>query len=435
MHLPLAPAANRPTVHAKLYPVVGATKDMNGRGRRGIGSPLYVAAYVYLWVGLALAVYYGLDRLGAAPGTAWIAWSHVHFVTVGGFAQLLFGLLPRVAAERLGRPEPPTWYAWLNLVGLNAGFLLAWYGRAFGRPPAFDVGLTVVVLLVAGLLTVLLRQVYRSDRSPGAGLSLSLLSVFVFLWGLVYAYGLYGRQWSVPGGWSGLREAHIHSNAWGFLGLATIGLLFEGYSALVDTDLHSERLRTYSAWLLALGVFPLITGPWLGRRFVVTTPGLGVYVAGFGLYLYNLLRTYLAGTRSGVSLFVLLAQFWVPALMLFTPLAVFGVGVPPTVAERGVLHFLFTGWALSTAFAGLLLYAGGPPDTRGPSAPPSTRTVAAWNLSVLVFGVALVLPDHPWSVALFGAGFAGLSVLWLYFLVAVLRVHSPGTLADAVIDR
>jgi len=45
--------------------------------------------------------------------------------------------------------------------------------------------------------------------------------------GITYAYGLFAHVWQVPGGWLGLREAHVHANAWGFLGLAAIGTLYD----------------------------------------------------------------------------------------------------------------------------------------------------------------------------------------------------------------
>jgi len=56
--------------------------------------------------------------------------------------------------------------------------------------------------------------------------------------GITYAYGLFAHVWQVPGGWLGLREAHVHANAWGFLGLAAIGTLYDLFPRLLGTDLQ-----------------------------------------------------------------------------------------------------------------------------------------------------------------------------------------------------
>jgi cytochrome c oxidase cbb3-type subunit 1 len=414
-------------------------------GRQSIRfTPFHIAGALLLLAGLVLAVYHGLEQFGLVSRFGWTSWSHIHFVTIGGFTQLLFGMLPQLTARKLDRPLPSKWYDWMNFVGLNGGFMLLWYGRGGGHTWAFDGGLYLIWLIVAGLLVFLLKMIMQSDRAWNATSGLYLVSIFVFLWGITYAYGLFAHVWQVPGGWLGLREAHVHANAWGFLGLAAIGTLYDLFPRVLDTELYSERLKNYSAWFFVAGIFPLITGPWLGRGRTVTATGLVLFATGFVLYLYNLIRTYRATeSRSGIATSLLAAQFWMLGPAGFAPFVLFGVEwVSPAFIEDGALHFFFMGWALPIAFAGLLLYFRNlpciregrlglaervdPTDLFPDGAVPSvisTWMIWVWNLAILVVGVGFFYQDQAWSAYLFGSGYTVLVLLWLYMLIQVFRVR------------
>ena len=415
-------------------------------------NPLYVAAYLYLWIGLVLVVYHGLGWLGFVPRVGWIAWSHIHLVTIGAFAQLLFGFVPIFTAQKLGRPMPPSWYPWLTVIGLNIGVFLAWYGRSFGVTLSFDLAVYLIWLLALGLLLLLLKMVMQSDRAWDSSIGLYLVSSFVFLWGITYAYGLFAHLWQVPGGWPGLREAHIHANGWGFFGLAAIGTLYDLFPRMVYIDLHSEQLRNYSFWFLAIGIFPLITGPWLGLRQTVTAGGLVLFVFGFVLFAYNLVQTYRAGTSSGVALWILVAQFWILGPALGSPFVFFGVEwVAPRYIEMGVLHFFFIGWALSIVFTGLILYANDfigvnkeetAPDvtaiSEAVSAPNLPGVVSAWmvwvwNIAMLVLGIGFFYQEQPWAGYFFGTGATVLALFWGYYLIQTIRLRRALP-ADLVAD-
>ncbi|WP_265108602.1 hypothetical protein [Halosolutus halophilus] len=407
-------------------------------------TPFYLAGALFLLAGLVLAVYHGLEQFDLVPRLGWVSWSHIHFVTIGGFTQLLFGTLPLLTARKLDRRLPSKWYDWLSFVGLNGGFLLLWYGRGWNHTWAFDGGLVAIWLLVAGLLVVMLRMIMQSGRAWNATIGLYLASVFVFLWGITYAYGLFAHVWQVPGGWLGLREAHVHANAWGFLGLAAIGTLYDLFPRVLGTDLYSEKLQNYSAWFFVVGIFPLITGPWIGMGRTVTATGLVLFATGFALYLYNLVQTYRSvDSRSGIALSVLAAQFWMLGPAGFAPFVLFGVEwVDPAYIEDGALHFFFVGWALPIALGGLLLYfrnlpvlrkersglgdrvdsADAVPDVDVPSVI-STWMVWLWNGAILLVGVGFFYQDQSWSAYLFGPGYTVLVVLWGYELAQVFRLR------------
>lgn len=405
-------------------------------------TPFPIGGALFLLAGLVIAVYHGLEQFGFVSQLGWTSWSHIHFVTIGGFTQLLFGILPQLVARKLDRPLPAKWYDWMNFIGLNGGFLLLWYGRGWRHEWAFDIGLYTIWLLVAGLLVIMLKMVMQRDRAWNATIGLYLVSVFVFLWGITYAYGLLIHTLPVPGGWYGLREAHVHANAWGFLGLAAIGTLYDLFPRILDTNLYSERLKNYSTWFFIIGIFPLITGPWLGMGRTITATGLVFFATGFVLYLYNLVQTYrTTDSRSGITLSLLVAQFWMLGPAGFAPFVLFGVEwVRPAFIEDGALHFFFVGWALPIALAGLLLYFWNTPSLREghlrqaehinttnllydgtvPSVI-STWMVWMWNIAVLLVGVGFFYQDQSWSAYLFAPGYAVLSLLWLYLLIHAFR--------------
>lgn len=404
-------------------------------------TPFHVAGFAFLVVGFALALYQGLQQFGLVPRISWITWTHIHFVTIGAFTQLLFGTLPQLTARKLERPGPSDPTIGAVFLGLNGALLLAWYGRAHGEPLWFDVGLGTIWLLTGWLFAVVLAMALRSDdgraRDPTVGFY--LLSPFVYLIGLTFAFGLYSHSWAVPGGWWGLREAHVHANAWGFLGLAAIGTLYDLFPRLVDAELYSDRLKRYSVPLFALGIGPLVVGPVLDMGRSVTAVGLAVYAAGYVLYAYTLFRTYRAGTPNGTALSVLAAQVWILGPAGFAPFILFGVplGIPEPWIETGALHFFFLGWALPIALAGSLLVAhslewsGTDASTaagdRTPGLVPAEGvpavvgpwTVLAWNVAVLVVGTGFFYQDQSWSTLLQGPGYAVLLGIWGYYLVRI----------------
>ncbi len=417
-------------------------------------TPFHAAGVSFLIAGLVLALYQGLQAFSLVPRVSWITWTHIHFVTIGAFTQLVFGTLPQLAARKLERPTPSTRATRATFLGLNGALLLAWYGRAVGVPLAFDIGLAAVWLLALWLFAVVFRMARRSEgstaRDPTVGFY--LLSPFVYLLGLAFAFGLYSHSLPVPGGWAGLREGHVHANAWGFFGLAAIGTLFDLFPRLVDTELYSDRLQRAAFVLFALGIFPLVFGPILGMGRTVTGVGLALYAGGYLLYAYTLVRTYLGGTPNGTALSILVAQIWVLAPASFAPFILFGVplGVPNAWIETGALHFLFMGWALPIALAGSLL-AFSPLER---SAEPESGTGAAdrteallardtvpsvvgpftvllWNAAVLAVGVGFFYQDQSWAALLHGPGYTVLLVIWGYYVVRIvdrrLRSRPPAT--------
>lgn len=405
-------------------------------------TPFHAAGFAFLATGLLLAAYQGLQDFGVVPRAPWIGWSHIHFVTVGAFTQLLFGMLPQLTARKLDVPAPSRCATWARFGALNGGFVMVWIGRAFGPEWSYDAGLVIVWLTVAALFLALVRSVLRADRTRRRDVTvgLYLISPIALLTGLTFAFALYTDTFAfeVPGGWWGLREGHVHANAWGFLGLAAIGTLYDLFPRLVGAPLQHPRARSWSFWLLAAGIGPLTIGPILGMGRSVTGTGLALFGVGYLLYVYNLVATYRVGTRSGLALSVLIAQAWILGPAGFAPFILFGVplGIPEPWIETGALHFFFMGWALPLALAGLALHARNLPGPRAATAaPPEPRgllphgvvpgsivkgwMIAVWNASVVVVAFGFFYRDAAWSPFGLAVGFSLLTLLWAVWLVRI----------------
>lgn len=417
------------------------------RGFSGLQmTPFHFAGFVFLILGLGLGIYQGLQELGIVTYAGWVTWSHIHFVTVGAFTQLIFSMLPQLTARKLDQPVPSTSVTWGLFAALNGGFLMAWIGRGWGYLWVYDVGLILVLLAVVGLFLVVLRCVLRGDQVDvwDATVGLYLVAPLVFLYGLILAFGLYshGNLFDVPGGWWGLREAHVHANAWGFLGLIAIGTLYDVFPKLVDTSLYSQRLKQYSFWFLVIGIGPLSVGPAIGMGRTVTATGLVFFAIGYLMFFGNLIKTFQAGTSSGLSWSVLVAQIWILGPAGFAPFILFGlpIGIPEPLIEAGALHFFFMGWALPIALAGLAIYFQNLPgigrSARGvrkreaifsnqliPGDVIQRWMVVLWNGGVLLAGISLFYQDYTWSVYALAIGFGVLILIWAYYLIQIGRMR------------
>ena len=263
---------------------------------------------------------------------------------------------------------------------------------------SFDAGIMALWILAAWLFVRLGRSALAADPAHrDASVWLVALAPFWLLWGLLIALGLYGHVLPAPGGWTGLREAHIHANGWGFVGLAIVAVMFDVFPRLSGSPLRSPHARRRSGLLLGVGVGPLVAGPWFGVAVPLTLGGLALYAVGYLVYLRSMIATYRTGTRSGPSLWLLLAQAWIIAPAALAPFVVFGLlDTPPVILERAALHFFFLGWTLPVALTGLLAHGvvrggwapGNAPWARLDGAI-SRQFALCWHVAVLMLGVGI----------------------------------------------
>jgi len=107
------------------------------------------------------------------------------------------------------------------------------------------------------------------------------------------------------------RLAHIHLNLLGFVTLTILGTMHNLYPTVLEGTLYSPRLARWTFFLAPAGVALLVAGFLMGHLAVQMGAG-AVFLAGVGLYAYNIVRTWLGAGRPGriASDHFLLATFY-----------------------------------------------------------------------------------------------------------------------------
>ncbi|RBI63419.1 hypothetical protein DMJ13_02455 [halophilic archaeon] len=388
-------------------------------------DPFFVAAGLYLTVGLLAVVGNLTVGLGVLEPVPRLRWVTIHLVTIGGATQALFGALPRLVGGDAtgGRTRSHTrWGQWL---ALNAGYLLVLLGMATGESVVALAGAT----LVLGALALLLAAVWRlADDAAGAFARYYRVAPGFFVVGILAAFGMLLGVHG-PGGYFGSLEAHVHANVWGFLGVVAAATLSQFLLALTGGDRRRPRLREVTFWGLTLGAVGLVAGPWLAVD-ALTVAGLATYVVGTAA----LLATVVAAARAGGALrdarvgHVLGAYVWLLVPVPLAPLVLlFPDLVPAAAVERAAIGGLVFGWLLQLAMGFLPAVAGAvgerdgdlPAAVAASSHAPSWAGVASVNLGVLALWATAVPALSNVAGALTTAGFALLAPPWAALLVAL----------------
>lgn len=402
-------------------------------------NPFLVMAALYLTAGaLAVAGRLTVDA-GLVAALPRLRWLTIHFVTIGGMTQALFGALPalvRTAAPGARRIRPSR--RWLQFALLNVGYPFVLLGMAAGSTVTAVAGATLVIGAVLALLWSVIAGgdgglTARFFRTAPGFLVVGILAAFGML------LGLHG-----PGGYFGSIEAHVHANVWGFLALVVAGALVTLLGPLLDADLRYPRLVPVTYWGLALGASGLVAGPWLAVN-ELTIAGLAVYVVGTAALLANVVGTARAGPRgidSRVGL-VLGAYVWLVFPVPWAPLVLlFPEAVPGGAIELAAIDGLVFGWMLQLAMAFLPLVAAA---FRGASTAPLDRRIAAaaerlpspsWlrvaglNLGLLALWLTAVPQLDGMVGALRLSGYALIGAAWLAFLASLWRATVAGPAVD-----
>lgn len=319
-----------------------------------IPNPFYLVAGLFASLAALAAVGSALVSLEALPFFSGLRWLRVHLVTLGILAEVLFGLLPTVAASRAGGRRPAVrWDVWL---ALNAGLLTLLVGVPLVNGPLILAGGTLVFVAV-GLLLVQLRALggeasAAGPRPPGPGRPFYLAGLTFLLVGVVVGTGLWigwpaALRIAVP------LETHIHANTFGFLGLTFAGLLADLYPGFAGRPLAWPRSVRPIFWLMALGALLLVLGPWLDL-LRITMPGVALYLIATLWLAANVLKP-LLGDRAAWSpgtLHLTLAYLWFLAPILAAPMVMMNPAARLSAGiEQSAPQGLIYGWALQLGYA------------------------------------------------------------------------------------
>ena len=281
-------------------------------------------------------------------GTVWL---RVHFITLGVLTEVIFAVMPALVAryQRLPRPQ----FRWDRWLLLNAGILVLLIGMPLVNHLLILTGGTLifaaVVLLILGLSQMRPQEAVGNGH---AGRKFYIAGLSYFLLGIVVGTGIF-LGWAEPLFINTPVEVHIHANNWGLMSLVFAGLIVDLYPAWAKRPLANPQSITPIFWLMTLGAFGLIFGPWAANSYLLV-PGLLLHLAATLWLLYNVLKP-LWGDREAWTpglLHIVLSYFWLLAPILMSPLVLFKVpGLPISTIEGNAPQALIYGWLLQFAFA------------------------------------------------------------------------------------
>ena len=308
--------------------------------------PYLLTILIYILLALLAAVDAALVSLNLAGPFVALRWMRVHFITLGIISQMIFGLLPGLAAVLAKRPRSAMrWDTWL---ALNAGLIALVAGFASANQAIILAGGTLI-FAAAVLLLIQIWQA-RQGEAP-ASLKFYLTGLLYLLVGIIIGTGLW-LNWSeflhiqVP------LEAHIHANSWGFMSLVFAGLLVDFVPLITGRPLGSAKAISLIYWGMTLGAFGLVLGPWLGGSLPPTVAGLALHLAAT-LWLLVLLVGALKASNKLFTLggwHLVSSYLWILAPVLIAPLILLHLldGRP---IEATAPQALIYGWMLQFGIA------------------------------------------------------------------------------------
>lgn len=316
--------------------------------------PYLITVLLFLFLALLGALDASLASLGWVQWFNGLRWLRVHFINIGVLAEMAFGVLPLLVAERAGRPHPaPRWDIWGLLTG---GLVILAIGMPLISAVLIIMGGTLI-LLAALLLIAHLIELRGSGASAGiSGLPFYLTGLGYLLVGAFLGMGIY-LGWGPWLGLENVKEVHVHANLWGFLAPIYGGLMVDLYPGLTGRPIAWNNRAWAMAALMAVGALGLVVGPWV-RVDALTSSGLVVHTIGLVWLLAGAIKP-LIGTgllRSPGMLHLLTAWTWFLIPVVVAPLIVANATNFPVgqVTSNGG-PILIYGWALQFSF-GLLPY-------------------------------------------------------------------------------
>ena len=316
-------------------------------------SPYFLMAILYLSLAVLAALESSFSGLQIVPWFNGMVWLRVHLITLGVMTQVLFALMPKLTAIQHNLPKPQIrWDIWL---ALNGGIMTLLVGiPLISKVPIFVGGtlvFTAVILLMHQLSRMKPSQKAKKSVNPSnGGRKFYIAGLAYFLVGIIVGTGLW-IGWMGPLGVQDTMSAHIHSNSWGLMSLT--GLLVDMYAVWTKRPFANPKSITPIFWLMTLGAFGLIFGPWFGT-LALTVPGLVMHVISTFWLLHNIIKP-LRGDKKAWTpgmWHIVLSYTWFVGPLLFAPLILLEVpGIPGAKIEAAGPQIMVYGFLLQFGFA------------------------------------------------------------------------------------
>ncbi|MCA9948461.1 MAG: hypothetical protein KDE48_02350 [Anaerolineales bacterium] len=318
--------------------------------------PYLLMALLYVTLALLAALETSFAGLNILPWFNGMVWLRVHFITLGALTQLFFGVLPAITAIRFHRPRPAIrWDIWATL---NSGIALLLIGIPLvNRVPIIAGGTLIFIATILLMLQLFnMRAKGQTTKKAGqghAGRKFYIVGLAYFLLGILIGTGLWTGWIQSLGVVGNAKEVHIHANNWGLLSMVFAGLLVDLYPVWAKRPLANPKSITPIFWMMTLGAFGLIFGPWLANTYLLV-PGLLLHLAATIWLLANVIKPIwgdLSAWTAGMS-HLIFSYVWLLLPILMAPIVLFGVGsLPGEIIEANAPQALIYGWALQFSYA------------------------------------------------------------------------------------
>ena len=320
--------------------------------------PYLLMAFLYILVAVLMAVEASFASFGILDWFNGMVWLRIHFITLGVMTQILYGVMPALTARYYDLPRPDTrWDIWSTL---NVGIVLLLVGIPLtSRVPIIAGGTFVFISTV--LLMIQLGQMNPSgkEKKGSAGRKFYIAGLAYFLVGIIVGTGLF-TGWVDPLRITGnATEVHIHANNWGLLSLVFAGLFVDLYAVWAKRPLANPKSINSIFWMMTVGAFGLIFGPWfIGEsvlvKWLVLVPGLLLHLGATIWLLVNAIKPLRIGKEKvSIGMWHLISSyFWILAPVSFAPFVVLGIGnLPAATIEGTAPQALIYGWVLQYGMA------------------------------------------------------------------------------------
>lgn len=314
-------------------------------------TPYLLMALLSVLLAMLAALDSSLALFSFVPWFTGLRWLRVHFITLGVFVEVVFGILPGLVAARAGRPRPKTrWDIWL---ALNAGLITLLVGVPLANVALMIAGGTLV-FTAAALLWMQVRDLHPISPALNTqmGRPFYLAGLGYLLLGIIVGTGLWAG-WGEALYMARPKEVHLHANLWGFTSLTLAGLIVDLYSGFAKRPLAWPRSVPAIFWMLVIAELGLVAAPWLDFN-LLTAPSLILHHLATAWLVLNIVKPLLGDReRWTAGMWHLVAGYlWILAPLLAVPFVLLsGAKMPVARVEASGPSILVYGWLLQFAFA------------------------------------------------------------------------------------
>mgnify|MGYP006921586302 CR=1 FL=1 len=310
--------------------------------------PYILMAFLYLLAAALMALQASFTSFNISPWFNGMVWLRVHLITLGMLTQIMYGALPILTAKHYGISRPTMrWDIWATL---NIGLVLLLIGIPLVNSLPIIAGGTLIFISTILLIVQLskMRAASKQKRVASAGRKFYIAGLLYFLIGILVGTGLF-TGWAKPLGIVGnAKEVHIHANNWGLMSLIFAGLIVDLYPSWTKRPLANPRSITPIFWMMTIGAFGLVFGPWFNSRQLLV-PGLILHLIATTWLLVNAIQplwVYPSARSIGI-VHIITSYFWILAPIFAAPFILLGIGnLPGATIEGTAPQALVYGWLL-----------------------------------------------------------------------------------------